>query len=177
MFEDWLVAPSNVVAWAIQLFTRFGPLPFLVTLFIILVVVRPHVPKSLPMHHRRAINEMQWTFHIALSFALVAVMATPAMLVALHNAGLISDVGFNSMNTMIVLVVGVAYLLPWLVMVHIWFPRPVNWYPNKNWKVSPRIRVWVWVVVMLIWIFTEIVMVGAPSFSNPRVLRFLPRKS
>ncbi|MDY6076531.1 translation initiation factor 2 [Mobiluncus sp.] len=168
MFDEWLTFPSNGVAWAFQIFTKFGPLPIMLAIFIIMVPFRPQVPRTMPMHHRRAILQMEWTFRVALSFALITVMLSPAALISLYNSGLLTQNAFNSMNTMLVLLVGVAFQLPYLLMVHVWFPRPLNWLPNRNWVISPRFRLWAWLVYILIWIATEIMMVvGGIAFERP----------
>lgn len=168
MFDEWLTFPSNGVAWAFQIFTKFGPLPIMLAIFIIMVPLRPQVPRTVPMHHRRAILQMEWTFRVALSFALLTVMISPATLISLYNSGLLTQNAFNSMNTMLVLLVGVAFQLPYLLMVHVWFPRPLNWLPNRNWVISPRFRLRAWLVYILIWIATEIMMVvGGIAFERP----------
>ena len=114
MFSEWLSAPSNVVSWLIQLFVTWGPIPFILVIFVIVVVARPHVPRAMPIHHRRAITQQQWVFHIALAFALISLMLAPAVLAWLNTVGLISDVAANAMSTMVVMVVGISYLLPHL---------------------------------------------------------------
>lgn len=168
VFDEWLTFPSNGVAWAFQIFTKFGPLPIMLAIFIIMVPFRPQVPRTMPMHHRRAILQKEWTFRVALSFALITVMLSPAALISLFNAGLLTQNAFNSMNTMLVLLVGVAFQLPYLLMVHVWFPRPLNWLPNRNWVISPRFRLRAWLVYILIWIATEIMMVvGGIAFERP----------
>lgn len=168
VFDEWLTFPSNGVAWAFQIFTKFGPLPIMLAIFIIMVPFRPQVPRTMPMHHRRAILQMEWTLRVALSFALITVMLSPAALISLYNSGLLTQNAFNSMNTMLVLLVGVAFQLPYLLMVHVWFPRPLNWLPNRNWVISPRFRLWAWLVYILIWIATEIMMVvGGIAFERP----------
>ena len=168
MFDEWLTFPSNGVAWAFQIFTKFGPLPIMLAIFIIMVPFRPQVPRTMPMHHRRAILQKEWTFRVSLSFALITVMLSPAALISLFNAGLLTQNAFNSMNTMLVLLVGVAFQLPYLLMVHVWFPRPLNWLPNRNWVISPRFRLRAWLVYILIWIATEIMMVvGGIAFERP----------
>ncbi len=168
MFDEWLTFPSNGVAWAFQIFTKFGPLPIMLAIFIIMVPFRPQVPRTMPMHHRRAILQMEWTLRVALSFALITVMLSPAALISLYNSGLLTQNAFNSMNTMLVLLVGVAFQLPYLLMVHVWFPRPLNWLPNRNWVISPRFRLRAWLVYILIWIATEIMMVvGGIAFERP----------
>ena len=168
MFDEWLTFPSNGVAWAFQIFTKFGPLPIMLAIFIIMVPFRPKVPRTMPMHHRRAILQKEWTFRVALSFALIGVMVSPAALISLYNSGFLTQNAYNSMNTLLVLVIGVAFHLPYLLMVHIWFPRPLNWAPNRNWVISPRFRVWTWLVYILIWIATEIMMVvGGIAFERP----------
>lgn len=168
MFDEWLTFPSNGVAWAFQIFTKYGPLPIMLAIFVIMVPLRPQVPKAIPMHHRRALLQIEWTYRVALSFALIAVMLSPAALISLYNSGLLTQNAFNSMNTMLVLVVGVAFQLPYLLMVHVWFPRPLNWVPNRNWVISPRFRVRAWIVYILIWIATEIMMVvGGVVFEKP----------
>lgn len=168
MFDEWLTFPSNGVAWAFQIFTKYGPVPIMLAIFIIMVPFRPQVPKAVPMHHRRALLQIGWTYRVALSFALIAVMLSPAALISLYNSGWLTQNAFNSMNTMLVLVVGVAFQLPYLLMVHVWFPRPLNWAPNRNWVISPRFRVRAWIVYILIWIATEIMMVvGGVVFERP----------
>lgn len=168
MFDEWLTFPSNGVAWAFQIFTKFGPLPIMLAIFIIMVPFRPQVPRAIPMHYRRALLQLGWTFRVALSFALIGVMVSPAALISLYNSGFLTQNAYNSMNTLLVLVIGVAFHLPYLLMVHIWFPRPLNWAPNRNWVISPRFRVWTWVVYILIWIATEIMMfVGGVLFEKP----------
>lgn len=168
MFDEWLTFPSNGVAWAFQIFTKFGPLPIMLAIFIIMVPFRPQVPRAIPMHYRRALLQLGWTFRVALSFALIGVMVSPAALISLYNSGFLTQNAYNSMNTLLVLVIGVAFHLPYLLMVHIWFPRPLNWAPNRNWVISPRFRVWTWVVYILIWIATEIMMVvGGILFEKP----------
>lgn len=168
VFDEWLTFPSNGVAWAFQIFTKFGPLPIMLAIFIIMVPFRPQVPRTMPMHHRRAILQKEWTFRVSLSFALITVMLSPAALISLFNAGLLTQNAFNSMNTMLVLLVGVAFQLPYLLMVHVWFPRPLNWLPNRNWVISPRFRLRAWLVYILIWIATEIMMVvGGIAFERP----------
>ena len=168
VFDEWLTFPSNGVAWAFQIFTKFGPLPIMLAIFIIMVPFRPQVPRTMPMHHRRAILQMEWTLRVALSFALITVMLSPAALISLYNSGLLTQNAFNSMNTMLVLLVGVAFQLPYLLMVHVWFPRPLNWLPNRNWVISPRFRLRAWLVYILIWIATEIMMVvGGIAFERP----------
>jgi len=168
VFDEWLTFPSNGVAWAFQIFTKFGPLPIMLAIFIIMVPFRSQVPRTMPMHHRRAILQKEWTFRVALSFALITVMLSPAALISLFNAGLLTQNAFNSMNTMLVLLVGVAFQLPYLLMVHVWFPRPLNWLPNRNWVISPRFRLRAWLVYILIWIATEIMMVvGGIAFERP----------
>lgn len=168
VFDEWLTFPSNGVAWAFQIITKFGPLPIMLAIFIIMVPLRPQVPRTVPMHHRRAILQMEWTFRVALSFALLTVMISPATLISLYNSGLLTQNAFNSMNTMLVLLVGVAFQLPYLLMVHVWFPRPLNWLPNRNWVISPRFRLRAWLVYILIWIATEIMMVvGGIAFERP----------
>ncbi|WP_308535008.1 translation initiation factor 2 [uncultured Mobiluncus sp.] len=168
MFDVWLTFPSNGVAWAFQIFTKYGPLPVMLAIFIIMVPFRPQVPKAIPMHYRRALLQLGWTLRVALSFALIAVMHSPAALISLYNSGFLTQNAFNSMNTMLVLVVGVAFQLPYLLMVHVWFPRPLNWVPNRNWVISPRFRVRAWIVYILIWMVTEIMMVvGGVVFETP----------
>lgn len=168
MFDEWLTFPSNGVAWAFQIFTKFGPLPIMLAIFIIMIPFRPQVPRTMPMHHRRAILQIEWTLRVALSFALITVMLSPAALISLYNSGLLTQNAFNSMNTMLVLLVGVAFQLPYLLMVHVWFPRPLNWLPNRNWVISPRFRLRAWLVYILIWIATEIMMVvGGIAFERP----------
>ena len=168
VFDEWLTFPSNGVAWAFQIFTKYGPLPIMLAIFIIMVPFRPQVPKAIPMHYRRALLQLGWTLRVALSFALIAVMHSPAALISLYNSGFLTQNAFNSMNTMLVLVVGVAFQLPYLLMVHVWFPRPLNWVPNRNWVISPRFRVRAWIVYILIWMVTEIMMVvGGVVFETP----------
>lgn len=168
MFDEWLTFPSNGVAWAFQVFTKFGPLPIMLAIFIIMVPVRPQVPRAIPMHYRRALLQLGWTFRVALSFALIGVMVSPAALISLYNSGFLTQNAYKSINILLVLVIGVAFHLPYLLMVHIWFPRPLNWVPNRNWVISPRFRVWAWVVYILIWIATEIMMVvGGVLFEKP----------
>lgn len=168
MFDDWLTFPSNGVAWAFQIFTKYGPLPILLSIFILMVPLRPQVPRAMPMHHRRALIQMGWTFRVAISFALIAVMFSPAVLISMYNSGLLSENAFNSMNTMLVLLIGVAFLVPYLLMIHVWFPRPLNWIPNHNWVISPRFRIRAWMVYILIWIATEIMLVvGGVVFEKP----------
>lgn len=159
MFSDWLVAPANVVNWGIQLFVTWGPIPFALAVFVILVVARPHVARALPLHHRRAINQMQWTYHVALSLSLLSLMMTPAVLTYLISAEMISDVAANAMSTMVIMLVGISFLLPFLISIHVWFPRPVHWYPNQSRVLSPRIRLRAWVIVMGIWFLTEGVLI------------------
>ena len=140
----------------------------MLAIFIIMVPFRPQVPRAIPMHYRRALLQLGWTFRVALSFALIGVMVSPAALISLYNSGYLTQNAYNSMNTLLVLVIGVAFHLPYLLMVHIWFPRPLNWAPNRNWVISPRFRVWTWVVYILIWIATEIMMVvGGIAFERP----------
>lgn len=168
MFDEWLTFPSNGVAWAFQVFTKFGPLPIMLAIFIIMVPFRPQVPRAIPMHYRRALLQLGWTFRVALSFALIGVMVSPAALISLYNSGFLTQNAYKSINILLVLVIGVAFHLPYLLMVHIWFPRPLNWVPNRNWVISPRFRVWTWVVYILIWIATEIMMVvGGVLFEKP----------
>lgn len=168
MFDEWLTFPSNGVAWAFQIFTKYGPLPVLLAIFIIMVPLRPQVPRAMPMHFRRALLQLGWTFRVALSFSLIAVMLSPAALISLYNSGFLTQNAYNSMNTMLVLMIGLAFHLPYLLMVHIWFPRPLNWVPNRNWVISPRFRVRAWLVYILIWIATEIMMVvGGVLFERP----------
>lgn len=168
VFDEWLTFPSNGVAWAFQIFTKFGPLPIMLAIFIIMVPFRPQVPRTMPMHHRRAVLQKEWTLRVALSFALITVMLSPAALISLYNSGLLTQNAFNSMTTMLVLLVGVAFQLPYLLMVHVWFPRPLNWLPNRNWVISPRFRLRAWLVYILIWIATEIMMVvGGIAFERP----------
>ena len=168
VFDVWLTFPSNGVAWAFQIFTKYGPLPIMLAIFIIMVPFRPQVPKAIPMHYRRAMLQIGWTYRVALSFAFIAVMLSPAALISLYNSGWLTQNAFNSMNTMLVLVVGVAFQLPYLLMVHVWFPRPLNWAPNRNWVISPRFRVRAWIVYILIWMATEIMMVvGGVVFERP----------
>ncbi|NMW65476.1 hypothetical protein HHJ78_08055 [Mobiluncus mulieris] len=167
MFSEWLSAPSNVVSWLIQLFVTWGPIPFILVIFVIVVVARPHVPRAMPIHHRRAITQQQWAFHIALAFTLISLMLAPAVLTWLNTVGLISDVAANAMSTMVVMVAGISYLLPHLFSVHIWFPRPTHWFPRRSWIVSPRIRLRVWVVVMMIWVCTEFALVVGGLFFKP----------
>lgn len=168
MFDEWLTFPSNGVAWAFQVFTKFGPLPIMLAIFIIMVPFRPQVPRAIPMHYRRALLQLGWTFRVALSFALIGVMVSPAALISLYNSGFLTQNAYKSINILLVLVIGVAFHLPYLLMVHIWFPRPLNWVPNRNWVISPRFRVRTWVVYILIWIATEIMMVvGGVLFEKP----------
>lgn len=168
VFDEWLVFPSNGVAWAFHVFTKYGPVPVMLAIFIIMVPLRPHVPRTMPMHHRRALLQMGWTFRVALSFALVSVMLSPAGLISLYNSGLLTENAYNSMNTMLVLVVGLAFLAPYLLMVHVWFPRPLNWVPNRNWVISPPFRVRAWIAYMLIWVATEITfVVFGVAFDRP----------
>lgn len=159
VFDEWLVFPSNGVAWAFHVFTKNGPVPVMLAIFIIMVPLRPQVSRAMPMHHRRALLQMGWTFRVALSFALISVMLSPAGLISLYNSGLLTESAFNSMNTMLVLVVGLAFLAPYLLMVHVWFPRPLNWAPNRNWVISPPFRIRAWIAYMLIWAATEITFV------------------
>lgn len=140
----------------------------MLAIFIIMVPFRPQVPRAIPMHYRRALLQLGWTFRVALSFALIGVMVSPAALISLYNSGFLTQNAYKSINILLVLVIGVAFHLPYLLMVHIWFPRPLNWVPNRNWVISPRFRVRTWVVYILIWIATEIMMVvGGVLFEKP----------
>lgn len=164
MFEDWLVAPSNVVAWAAQLFAKVGFVPFVAAVFIIVIVFRPRISRALPMHYRRAVLQMQWAYHLALAFAIIALMSAPPMLISLHAAGIVSNVGFSAMNTMLVLVVAVSFLLPFLVVTHIWFPRPLEWKRDKSWRISATLRLRTWVFTIAAWLVTEVALLLGAFF-------------
>lgn len=164
MFEDWLVAPSNVVAWAAQLFAKVGFVPFVAAVFIIVIVFRPRISRALPMHYRRAISQMQWTYHIALTLSIIALMSAPPMLISLHAAGIVSNVGFSAMNTMLVLVVAVSFLLPFLVATHIWFPRPLEWRRDKSRRISAPLRLRTWVFTIAAWLITEVALLLGAFF-------------
>lgn len=174
MFSDWLDAPANVVTWGVQLFVNWGPIPYVLAMFVILVVMRPHVPRGVPLHHRRAIVQMQWTFHAGLALAILTLMMAPTALAWLSSMNMISEVAAKSMSTMVVMAVGISFLLPFLFSVHVWFTRPNRWYADMSWTISPRIRLRVWTVAVIIWILTEVALVagGAIFKSDTRGVSF-----
>ena len=178
MFENWLVTPNNVVSWAFYAFYRYGPLPIILCAFVVLVMLRPRIPRDVPMYHRRALVQTRWTSRVGMAFALLGLIPVPSILQTMRSSDAISKAVFNGLFVNSALVVGSLFLVPYIFSVHIWFPRPVGWIPNPNWQITPRVRIRAWIAIIVLWVLNLVVLgihamfflVEGSSINGPEVI-------